>query len=87
MVPHLQNVGKGCSWPQFPHLHTQSLDCHSFDPAPSSEASRLGVRFWDLLDGGGMRWETCGLLQHCCQSFPPSLRIFRIQVDFFSCSE
>ena len=58
-----------------------------WEDAPSSEASRLGVRFWDLLDGGGMRWETCGLLQHCCQSFPPSLRIFRIQVDFFSCSE
>lgn len=66
-----RTCGKGCSWPQFPHLHTQSLDCHSFDPAPSSEASRLAC------DSGicwmaGMRWETCGLLQHCCQSFPPS---------------
>lgn len=83
-APHLQNVGKAAPGLSIP-ICTEGEPglCHSFDPAPSSEASRLGVRFWDLLGGGGMRWETCGLLDHCCQSFPPSPRIFRIQVDLF----
>lgn len=73
MVPHLQNVGKGCSWPQFPHLHTQSLTVILLILPQALRPAGWAQRFWDLLDGGDEGWETCGLLQHCCQSFPPSL--------------
>lgn len=85
--PHLQNVGQDHSWPQFPHLYTRGEFelCNSYDPAPSSEASRLGVGIRDLL-GGGMGWEAWDLLGRYCQSLPPCLSTFRIQEGLF-CSE